>query len=71
MVVLGQRAHRFNELHRGIETISRRMLTPTLLGLEETPGELRDHPTKRPRDPRASTSPCGAVDSHRTGTGQP
>ncbi|MFJ2521247.1 winged helix-turn-helix transcriptional regulator [Cellulosimicrobium cellulans] len=33
-VLLGQRAHRFNELHRGIETISQRMLTRTLRGLE-------------------------------------
>ncbi len=35
VVLLGQRAHRFNELHRGIETISQRMLTRTLRGLEE------------------------------------
>lgn len=35
IVLLGQRVHRFNELHRGIETISQRMLTRTLRGLEE------------------------------------
>lgn len=34
VVLLGQRPHRFNELHRGIETISQRMLTRTLRGLE-------------------------------------
>ncbi|MGW9351290.1 winged helix-turn-helix transcriptional regulator [Nocardiopsis flavescens] len=34
IVLLGQRRHRFNELHRGIEGISQRMLTRTLRGLE-------------------------------------
>ncbi|RKS07215.1 HxlR family transcriptional regulator [Nocardiopsis sp. Huas11] len=34
IVLLGRRAHRFNELHRGIEGISQRMLTRTLRGLE-------------------------------------
>ncbi|MFG1780001.1 winged helix-turn-helix transcriptional regulator [Micromonospora sp. NPDC049048] len=34
VVLLGQRPHRFNELHRGIEGISQRMLTRTLRGLE-------------------------------------
>ena len=34
VVLLGQRPHRFNELHRGIETISQRMLTRTLRGLQ-------------------------------------
>jgi DNA-binding HxlR family transcriptional regulator len=34
LVLLGKRAYRFNELHRGIETISQRMLTRTLRGLE-------------------------------------
>jgi DNA-binding HxlR family transcriptional regulator len=34
IVLLGRRAHRFNELHRGIEAISQRMLTRTLRGLE-------------------------------------
>jgi len=35
VVLLGQRPHRFNDLHRGIETISQRMLTRTLRGLAE------------------------------------
>ena len=35
IVLLGRRPHRFNELHRGIETISQRMLTRTLRGLEK------------------------------------
>lgn len=34
LVLLGRRAHRFNELHRGIEGISQRMLTRTLRSLE-------------------------------------
>ncbi|WP_369431960.1 winged helix-turn-helix transcriptional regulator [Glycomyces amatae] len=34
VVLLGRRPHRFNELHRGIATISQRMLTRTLRGLE-------------------------------------
>jgi DNA-binding HxlR family transcriptional regulator len=33
IVLLGKRSYRFNELHRGIETISQRMLTRTLRGL--------------------------------------
>ncbi|WP_433386347.1 winged helix-turn-helix transcriptional regulator [Micromonospora sp. KLBMP9576] len=35
VVLLGQRPHRFNDLHRGIAAISQRMLTRTLRGLEE------------------------------------
>jgi DNA-binding HxlR family transcriptional regulator len=34
VIVLGQRPHRYNELHRAIEGISQRMLTRTLRGLE-------------------------------------
>ncbi|HUC26469.1 MAG TPA: helix-turn-helix domain-containing protein [Streptosporangiaceae bacterium] len=34
IVLLGQRTHRFNELHRSIEGISRRMLTLTVRALE-------------------------------------
>lgn len=34
VVLLGQRPSRFNELHRGIEAISQRMLTRTLRVLE-------------------------------------
>jgi DNA-binding HxlR family transcriptional regulator len=40
IVLLGKRTYRFNELHRGIETISQRMLTRTLRGLE-TDGLVR------------------------------
>ncbi len=35
LVLLGRRAHRYNELHREIESISQRMLTRTLRALEE------------------------------------
>jgi DNA-binding HxlR family transcriptional regulator len=34
VVLLGKHPYRFNELHRGIETISQRMLTRTLRGPE-------------------------------------
>jgi DNA-binding HxlR family transcriptional regulator len=34
IVLLGERVHRFNELHRAIEGISQRMLTLTLRALE-------------------------------------
>jgi DNA-binding HxlR family transcriptional regulator len=34
IVLLGQRMHRFNELHRAIEGISQRMLTLTVRALE-------------------------------------
>lgn len=34
VALLGQRVHRFNELHRSIDGISQRMLTLTLRGLE-------------------------------------
>ena len=34
IVLLGQRTHRFNELHRAIEGISQRMLTLTVRALE-------------------------------------
>lgn len=34
MVLLGKRPYRFNELQRGIDSISQRMLTRTLRGLE-------------------------------------
>ncbi|GAA2134288.1 transcriptional regulator [Glycomyces algeriensis] len=34
VVLLGKRPHRYNELHRGIATISQRMLTRTLRALE-------------------------------------
>lgn len=34
IVLLGQRVHRFNELHRAVEGISQRMLTLTVRALE-------------------------------------
>jgi DNA-binding HxlR family transcriptional regulator len=34
LVLLGRRAHRYNELHRAVEGISQRMLTRTLRTLE-------------------------------------
>jgi len=34
VILLGQRPHRFNELHRSVEGISQRMLTRTLRALE-------------------------------------
>jgi DNA-binding HxlR family transcriptional regulator len=49
VVLLGRRVHRFNELHRGIEGISQRMLTRTLRSLE-TDGLVQRtvHPTVPP-----------------------
>src|ERR1700742_118638 len=35
LVLLGRQSYRFNELHRGIQGISQRMLTRTLRSLEE------------------------------------
>ena len=34
IVLLGQRTHRFNEIHRAIEGISQRMLTLTVRAIE-------------------------------------
>lgn len=49
LVLLGRRAYRFNELHRGIDGISQRMLTRTLRGLEGYGLVLRTvHPTVPP-----------------------
>ena len=36
IVLLGQRTHRFNELHRAIDGISQRMLTLTVRALSAT-----------------------------------
>jgi len=49
LVLLGARAHRFNELHHRIEGVSQRMLTRTLRALE-TDGLVRRtvHPTVPP-----------------------
>lgn len=49
LVLLGERPHRFNELHRRIEGVSQRMLTRTLRTLESD-GLVRRtvHPTVPP-----------------------
>jgi DNA-binding HxlR family transcriptional regulator len=49
LVLLGGRAHRYNELHRAIEGISQRMLTRTLRALEHDNLVTRTvHPTVPP-----------------------
>jgi DNA-binding HxlR family transcriptional regulator len=49
LVLLGSRAHRYNELHRAIEGISQRMLTRTLRTLEHDNLVTRTvHPTVPP-----------------------
>jgi DNA-binding HxlR family transcriptional regulator len=49
IVLLGGRAHRYNELHRAIEGISQRMLTRTLRTLENDGLVTRTvHPTVPP-----------------------
>ncbi|WP_431727285.1 winged helix-turn-helix transcriptional regulator [Verrucosispora sp. TAA-831] len=50
LVLLGRRPHRFNELQRGIDGISHRMLTRTLRGLESSGlVHRRVHATVPPR----------------------
>lgn len=50
VVLLGQRAHRFNELKRAIDGISQRVLTSTLRGLERDGLVARKvFPTKPPQ----------------------
>jgi len=50
IVLLGQRTHRFNELHRSIEGISQRMLTLTVRALERDGLVNRTiHPAVPPR----------------------
>ena len=50
VVLLGERSHRFSELHRAIEGISQRMLTLTLRVLERDGLVSRTvHPTVPPR----------------------
>lgn len=50
IVLLGQRTHRFNELHRSIEGISQRMLTLTVRNLERDGLVKRTvYPTVPPR----------------------
>ncbi|WP_245788359.1 winged helix-turn-helix transcriptional regulator [Amycolatopsis marina] len=49
IVLLGQRRHRFNELHRAVDGISQRMLTRTLRTLEQDGLVEREvHPTTPP-----------------------
>ena len=49
IILLGQRTHRYNELHRAIEGISQRMLTRTLRILETDGLVTRTvHPTNPP-----------------------
>ncbi|WP_345434811.1 helix-turn-helix domain-containing protein [Actinoallomurus vinaceus] len=49
MILLGKRSYQFNELHRSIESISQRMLTRTLRGLERDGLVSRTvHPTVPP-----------------------
>ena len=49
VILLGRRSHRYNDLHRGIEGISQRMLTRTLRGLEADGLVRREvHPTVPP-----------------------
>ncbi|OLT38385.1 transcriptional regulator [Actinomadura sp. CNU-125] len=49
MILLGNRPHRYNELHRAIDGISQRMLTRTLRGLEADGLVRREvHPTVPP-----------------------
>ncbi|RCV57757.1 winged helix-turn-helix transcriptional regulator [Marinitenerispora sediminis] len=59
IVLLGQRPHRFNELHRGIEGISQRMLTRTLRGLEEDGLVNREVFATVPPSVRYSLTPLG------------
>jgi len=59
IVLLGQRTHRFNELHRGIDGISQRMLTRTLRGLESDGLVEREVVPTVPPSVRYSLSPLG------------
>ncbi|MHA7985588.1 winged helix-turn-helix transcriptional regulator [Rathayibacter sp. CAU 1779] len=59
IVLLGKRPYRFNELHRGIETISQRMLTRTLRGLETDGLVHRDVFPTNPPSVEYSLTPLG------------
>ncbi|MFE5853071.1 winged helix-turn-helix transcriptional regulator [Streptomyces sp. NPDC056500] len=61
VILLGQRPHRYNELHRAVEGISQRMLTRTLRSLE-TDGLVRRevHPTVPP-SVEYSLTPLGST----------
>ncbi|GAB2656124.1 winged helix-turn-helix transcriptional regulator [Nocardia goodfellowii] len=58
LVLLGERTHRYNELHRAVEGISRRMLTRTLRTLEADGLVRREvHPTVPPTVEYSLTPP--------------
>ncbi|MGM7648431.1 winged helix-turn-helix transcriptional regulator [Nocardia sp. JW2] len=59
LVLLGQRPHRFNELRRGIEAISQRMLTRTLRGLAEDGLVRREVFPTNPPSVEYSLTPLG------------
>ncbi|WP_329012596.1 winged helix-turn-helix transcriptional regulator [Streptomyces sp. NBC_00690] len=61
LILLGERPHRYNELHRAVEGISQRMLTRTLRSLE-TDGLVRRevHPTVPP-SVEYSLTPLGST----------
>lgn len=59
IVLLGQRPYRFNELHRGIENISQRMLTRTLRALEADGLVHRDLFPTNPPSVEYSLTPLG------------
>ncbi|QBI52236.1 winged helix-turn-helix transcriptional regulator [Streptomonospora litoralis] len=61
VVLLGQRPYRFNELHRGIEGISQRMLTRTLRGLEADGLVRREVFATVPPSVEYSLTPMGAT----------
>ncbi|MBB5874522.1 DNA-binding HxlR family transcriptional regulator [Allocatelliglobosispora scoriae] len=60
VVLLGQRTYRFNELHRGIDGISQRMLTRTLRGLELDGLVLRTVHPSVPPSVEYSLTPLGS-----------
>jgi DNA-binding HxlR family transcriptional regulator len=62
LVLLGERPHRFNDLHHRIEGVSQRMLTRTLRALESD-GLVRRtvHPTVPPSVEYALTTPGQAL----------
>jgi DNA-binding HxlR family transcriptional regulator len=59
IVLLGKRPYRFNELHRGIEAISQRMLTRTLRGLEHDDLVHREVLPTNPPSVEYSLTPLG------------
>jgi len=59
IVLLGKRPYRFNELCRGIEAISQRMLTRTLRGLEDDDLVHREVIPTNPPSVEYSLTPLG------------